>query len=248
MRRLEGQVAVVTGGSRGIGRAVAIRLASEGADLALCSSRSVEAAERVAEEVKSMGRRAMVRQVDVSDSGTVNPFIAAVVSELGRLDILVNNAGVTRDGMLLRMKEEDWGRVLEVNLKGAFLTMRAAVRPMIKAKRGRIINISSVVALTGNAAQANYVASKAGLIGLTKSVAREFVSRGITANAVAPGYIPTEMTEGLPPEVKSALLERVPMGRPGNAEDVAAAVAYLASDDAEYITGQVIVVDGGMTM
>ena len=248
MRRLEGQVAVVTGGSRGIGRAVAIRLASEGADLALCSSRSVEAAERVAEEVKSMGRRTIVRQVDVSDSGTVNPFIASVVSELGRLDILVNNAGVTRDGMLLRMKEDDWVRVLEVNLKGAFLTMRAAIRPMIKAKRGRIINISSVVALTGNAAQANYVASKAGLIGLTKSVAREFVSRGITANAVAPGYIPTEMTEGLPPEVKSALLARVPMGRPGNAEDVAAAVAYLASDDAEYITGQVIVVDGGMTM
>ncbi len=239
---------MVTGGSRGIGRAVAIRLASEGADLALCSSRSVEAAERVAEEVKSLGRRAIVRQVDVSDSGTVNPFIASVVSELGRLDILVNNAGVARDGMLLRMKEEDWGRVLEVNLKGAFLTMRAAVRPMIKAKRGRIINISSVVALTGNAAQANYAASKAGLIGLTKSVAREFVSRGITANAVAPGYIPTEMTEGLPPEVKSALLARVPMGRPGNAEDVAAAVAYLASDDAEYITGQVIVVDGGMTM
>ena len=239
---------MVTGGSRGIGRAVAIRLASEGADLALCSSRSVEAAERVAEEVKSMGRRTIVRQVDVSDSGTVNPFIASVVSELGRLDILVNNAGVTRDGMLLRMKEDDWVRVLEVNLKGAFLTMRAAIRPMIKAKRGRIINISSVVALTGNAAQANYVASKAGLIGLTKSVAREFVSRGITANAVAPGYIPTEMTEGLPPEVKSALLARVPMGRPGNAEDVAAAVAYLASDDAEYITGQVIVVDGGMTM
>ena len=248
MRRLEGQVAVVTGGSRGIGKAVAIRLASEGADLALCSSRSVEAAERVAEEVRSMGRRAIVRQVDVSESETVDPFIASVVSELGRLDILVNNAGVTRDGMLLRMKEEDWVRVLEVNLKGAFLTMRAAVRPMIKAKRGRIINISSVVALTGNAAQANYVASKAGLIGLTKSVAREFVSRGITANAVAPGYIPTEMTVGLPPEVKSALLERVPMGRPGNAEDVAAAVAYLASDDAEYITGQVIVVDGGMTM
>jgi 3-oxoacyl-[acyl-carrier protein] reductase len=248
MNRLEGHVAIVTGGSRGIGEAVALRLAAEGADVALCASRSVEAAERVAGQVRELGRRALVAQVDVADAAAVDPFIASVVSEFGRLDILVNNAGTTRDGLLLRMDDEAWDRVMDVNLKGAFHTIRAAVRPMMKARRGRIVNLSSVVGLRGNAAQANYAASKAGLIGLTKSVAREFASRGITANAVAPGYIPTEMTEGLPPDVKASLLAQVPTGRPGSAADVAAAVAFLASDDAAYITGQVIVVDGGMTM
>lgn len=248
MNRLEGHVAIVTGGSRGIGEAVAVRLATEGADVALCASRSVEAAERVAGQVRGLGRRALVAQVDVADAAAVDPFVASVISEFGRLDILVNNAGTTRDGLLLRMDDEAWDRVMDVNLKGAFHTIRAAVRPMMKARRGRIINISSVVGLRGNAAQANYAASKAGLIGLTKSVAREFASRGITANAVAPGYIPTDMTEGLPPDVKASLLAQVPMGRPGSAADVAATVAFLASDDAAYITGQVIVVDGGMTM
>ncbi|OGG49601.1 MAG: 3-oxoacyl-[acyl-carrier-protein] reductase [Candidatus Handelsmanbacteria bacterium RIFCSPLOWO2_12_FULL_64_10] len=248
MNRLEGQVAIVTGGSRGIGEAVVVRLATEGADVALCASRSVEAAERVAGQVRGLGRRALVAQVDVSDAAAVDPFVASVISAFGRLDILVNNAGTTRDGLLLRMDDEAWDRVMDVNLKGAFHTIRAAARPMMRARRGRIVNISSVVGLRGNAAQANYAASKAGLIGLTKSVAREFASRGITANAVAPGYIPTEMTEGLPPDVKEALLAQAPMGRPGSAADVAATVAFLASDDAAYITGQVIVVDGGMTM
>jgi 3-oxoacyl-[acyl-carrier protein] reductase len=248
MNRLEGQVAVVTGGSRGIGEAVAVRLASEGADVALCASRSAEAAERVAGQVRELGRRALVAQVDVADAASVDAFITSVVSGFGRLDVLVNNAGVTRDGLLLRMEDDAWDRVIDVNLKGAFHTIRAAVRPMMKARRGRIINLSSVVGLRGNAAQANYAASKAGLIGLTKSVAREFASRGITANAVAPGYIPTEMTEGLSPDVKAALLAQVPLGRPGSAAEVAATVAFLASDDAAYITGQVIVVDGGMTM
>ncbi|MSS70658.1 MAG: 3-oxoacyl-[acyl-carrier-protein] reductase [Candidatus Latescibacteria bacterium] len=248
MNRFEGQVAVVTGGSRGIGEAVAVRLASEGADVALCASRSAEAAERVAEQVRGLGRRALVAQVDVSDAASVASFIASVVSAFGRLDILVNNAGITRDGLLLRMDDDAWDRVIDVNLKGAFHTIRAAVRPMMKARRGRIINLSSVVGLRGNAAQANYAASKAGLIGLTKSVAREFASRGITANAVAPGYIPTEMTEGLPSDVKESLLAQVPLGRLGSAADVAATVAFLASEDAAYITGQVIVVDGGMTM
>ena len=248
MNRLEGQVAVVTGGSRGIGEAVALRLASEGADVAVCASRSVEAAERVAGQVRGMGRRALAAQVDVADGGSVNAFVESIVAEFGRLDILVNNAGITRDGLVMRMKDEDWDRVLDVNLKGAFHAIRACVRPMMRARRGRIISVSSVVGLRGNAGQANYAASKAGLIALTKSVAREFASRGITANAVAPGYIPTEMTEALSPEARAALLGQVPAGAAGSPADVAAAVAFLASNDGAYITGQVIVVDGGMTM
>jgi 3-oxoacyl-[acyl-carrier protein] reductase len=209
---------------------------------------NVEAAGRAAQEAEGMGGQALAVQANVTNGEDVRRMVAATLERFGQLDVLVNNAGITRDGLLLRMEDADWDRVLDVNLKGAFYAIRAAVRPMMKARQGRIINISSVVGLMGNAAQANYAASKAGLIGLTKSVAREFASRGITANAVAPGYIATEMTEKLPPEAREAWLAQVPLGRPGSAEDVAAAVCFLASEDAAYITGQVIVVDGGMSM
>ena len=248
MKRLEGNVAVVTGASRGIGEAIAVRLASEGAAVALCDVRGPEAMAGAAKKVEEQGQRVYVGEVDVCDVSSVEAVIDSVVSEFGRLDILVNNAGITRDALVMRMKDEDWERVINVNLKGAFNMIRAAARPMMKARRGRIVNISSVVGMVGSAGQVNYSASKAGLIGLTKSVAREFASRGITSNAVAPGYVATEMTGALPEDVKSSLLSQVPMKRPASPADVAAAVAFLASDDAAYITGQVLVVDGGMTM
>ena len=248
MGLLDGKVALVTGGSRGIGRAIALRLAAEGADLAICA-RNAGAAGEVATAIEALGRRCLVRQADVADAEQAAELVAATIAELGRLDVLVNNAGVTRDNLLMRMKEEDWDEVLAINLKGAFNCVRAAVRPMLKARGGRIVNITSVVGLLGNAGQANYAASKAGLIGLTKSLARELASRGITANAVAPGLVPeTGMTAGLTQQQQQQMIATVPLGRAGTPEDVAHAVAFLASDQAAYITGQVLSVDGGMAM
>ena len=248
MGLLEGKVALVTGGSRGIGRAIALRLGQEGADVAVCA-RNVEAAGEVESEIEGLGRKCLVRACDVADAEQAGALIASTIEELGQLDILVNNAGVTRDNLLMRMKEEDWDEVLAINLKGAFNCARAAVRPMLKARGGRIVNITSVVGLQGNAGQVNYAASKAGLIGLTKSLARELASRGITANAVAPGLVPeTGMTGELAAEVQQQMLSAVPLGRAGTPEDVAHAVAFLASEQAAYITGQVLAVDGGMVM
>ena len=248
MGLLDGKVALVTGGSRGIGRAIALLLGQEGADVAICA-RNVEAAGEVASEIEGLGRKCLVRACDVADAEQAGALIASTIEELGQLDILVNNAGVTRDNLLMRMKEEDWDEVLAINLKGAFNCARAAVRPMLKARGGRIVNITSVVGLQGNAGQANYAASKAGLIGLTKSLARELASRGITANAVAPGLVPeTGMTGELAAEVQQQMLSAVPLGRAGTPEDVAHAVAFLASEQAAYITGQVLAVDGGMVM
>ena len=248
MGLLDGKVALVTGGSRGIGRAIALRLGQEGADVAVCA-RNVEAAGEVASEIEGLGRKCLVRACDVADAEQAGALIASTIEELGQLDILVNNAGVTRDNLLMRMKEEDWDEVLAINLKGAFNCARAAVRPMLKARGGRIVNITSVVGLQGNAGQVNYAASKAGLIGLTKSLARELASRGITANAVAPGLVPeTGMTGELAAEVQQQMLSAVPLGRAGTPEDVAHAVAFLASEQAAYITGQVLAVDGGMVM
>ena len=248
MRRLEGKTAIVTGGSRGIGEAVALRLAAEGVDVAVCASRSQEAVEALAEQIESLGVRSLPIKADVSRSDEVDNLFSAVIEAWGKVDILVNNAGITRDGLLMRMKEEDWDAVMDVNLKGAFLCTKAASRPMMKARSGRIVNISSVSGLMGNAGQANYAASKSGLIGFTKTIARELAGRGITSNAVAPGFIPTDMTKDLSENVKAELMAQIPLGKLGKPEDIAAAVAFLVSDDAAYITGQVLVVDGGMVM
>ncbi|MBM3278172.1 MAG: 3-oxoacyl-[acyl-carrier-protein] reductase [Candidatus Handelsmanbacteria bacterium] len=248
MGTLTGKSALVTGGSRGIGRAIALRLAAEGADVAICA-RQLEAAQAVAAELEALGVKALARPADVAQAAQAGPLIQAVLAEWGKLDILVNNAGITRDNLLLRMSEEEWDAVLDTNLKGAFNCSKAAARAMIQARSGRIINISSVVGLLGNAGQANYAASKAGLCGFTKSLARELASRNITANVVAPGLVPeTGMTGGLDEKAVEKLLSQVPLGRPGLPEDVAHSVAFLASDQAAYITGQVLCVDGGMVM
>lgn len=248
MNRLKDRTAIVTGGSRGIGEAIANRLADEGARVAVCASRSLDRAEAVARGIEGRGGSAFALQADVSNPADVKALFKSVLDRWGALDILVNNAGITRDGLLMRLKPDDWDAVLDVNLKGAFLCMQAAVRPMMRARSGRIINISSVTGLMGNPGQAGYTAAKSGLVGLTKTAAKELAGRGITANVVAPGYIPTEMTEKLPDNLKEKILEQVPLGTPGKPEDIAAAVAFLASGDAAYVTGQVLVVDGGMVM
>ena len=245
---LKGKVAVVTGASRGIGRAIAKKMASLGAFVVGNYNGSQERAEKVKQEIEEAGGTAAIYQCDVSDYGKCETFIQNVITEYGHLDILVNNAGVTRDGLLMKMTEEDFGKVIDTNLKGAFHTIRFASRQMLKQKGGRIINMSSVVGVTGNAGQANYAASKAGIIGLTKAAARELASRGITVNAIAPGFIETDMTSVLPEKVREASAAQIPLGSFGKPEQVAAAAAFLASEDAGYITGQVLHVDGGMAM
>lgn len=243
---LEGKIALVTGGGRGIGRAVALALADAGADVAVAVSRDIAAAESVAEEIRAKGRKALARQTDVSSAEATEELVAAVVSKLGRIDLLVNNAGITRDGLIMRMSEEDWDAVLDVNLKGTFNCTKAAVKRMIRQRSGRIVNVTSIMGITGNGGQANYAASKAGVIGLTKSTAKEVGSRGITCNAVAPGWIQTQMTEHLPAEFATQVQKQVSLGRLGQPEDIAGAVTFLCSDAASYITGQVLVVDGGL--
>ena len=243
---LQGRVAVITGASRGIGAAVAEALASAGAAVALCA-RNGEAAAAAAAAIAGRGGQAFGLAADVSRATDADRIVAACIERFGRLDILVNNAGITRDGLVLRMKDEDWSDVLAVNLNGAFYCARAALRAILKQKQsGRIINVGSVVGSMGNPGQANYVASKAGLIGLTKALAKEVASRGVTVNAVAPGFIETDMTAGLADAVKDAYRAQIPLGRFGTAPEVAAVVAFLASDAAAYITGQVIHVNGGM--
>ena len=245
--RFENQVAVVTGAGRGIGHAIAVRLAKEGARIAAVS-RS-ETAQRTADEINvSRAEAAKAYAVDVSDHAAVQETSAKILQDFGRVDILVNNAGVTRDGLSMRMSMEDWDTVMDTNLKGAFSFTQAVMRSMIKQRSGRIINITSIAGLTGNAGQANYAASKAGLVGLTKTLARELASRNITVNAVAPGFIVTDMTDVLSDQIKEAILPRIPLGKFGEGEDIAAAVAFLASGEAKYITGQVLTVDGGMVM
>jgi 3-oxoacyl-[acyl-carrier protein] reductase len=247
MSQLANQVAIVTGAGRGIGRAIALKFAAEGADV-VCVSRTAENSEKVAAEVRALGRKAWAHAVDVSDPAAVATAAEKILADTGRADILVNNAGVTRDGLLMRMAEADWDTVLDTNLRGAFSVTKAFTRTMIKQRSGRIINLASVVGLMGNAGQCNYAASKAGLIGFTKSVARELASRGITCNAIAPGFIDTDMTSELKPEMREALLKQIPLNAFGSADDIAAAALYLASAGARYVTGQVLTVDGGMVM
>lgn len=247
MKQLENQIAVVTGAGRGIGRAIALKFASEGADVA-CVSRTAENSEKVAGEVRALGRKAWALAVDVSDAGAVAAAAEKILAECGKVDILINNAGVTRDGLLMRMSDADWDAVLNTNLKGAFLFTKAFARPFVKQRSGRIINVASIIGLIGNAGQANYAASKAGLIGFTQSIAKELGSRGITVNALAPGFIETDMTAALGDKMKAELLEKIPLNSLGQPEDIANAALFLASSAARYITGQVLTVDGGMVM
>jgi 3-oxoacyl-[acyl-carrier protein] reductase len=237
MGQLDNQVAVVTGAGRGIGRAIVV-----------CVSRTAENSEKVAGDVRALGRQAWALAVDVADASAVAAAGEKILADAGRVDILVNNAGVTKDGLLMRMSEEDWDAVMNTNLKGAFSFTKAFARAFLKQRSGRIINVASIIGLIGNAGQANYAASKAALIGFTKSIAREFGSRGITVNALAPGFIETDMTAVLNEEIRKALLEKIPLGCFGQAEDIANAALYLAGPAGRYITGQVLVVDGGMVM
>jgi 3-oxoacyl-[acyl-carrier protein] reductase len=244
---LSGKTALVTGAAQGIGREIALALATDGADVAICDV-NLDAALKTAADIEAKGRRSMALKANVAASPEVTAMVDQVVEKLGRIDILVNNAGITRDGLILRMKEEDWDMVLSINLKGAFICTKAALKHMTKQRGGTIINIASIVGAMGNAGQANYVASKAGLIGLTKTIAREYANRGITANAVAPGFIDTAMTQALSENVRTELSKQIPMGKLGTPEDVANAVRFLASPWASYISGQVIHVNGGMYM
>ncbi|MDK1028740.1 MAG: 3-oxoacyl-[acyl-carrier-protein] reductase [Anaerolineae bacterium] len=245
---LEGRVAAITGASRGIGRATAELLAKRGADVVVGDLLVDEAKETAAEIAKESGRRLDGYLVDVADSESANKFIESAIEDFGKIDILINNAGITRDNLIMRISESDWDAVININLKGAFNCCKAIVRPMMKQRYGRIVNISSVVGLSGNAGQSNYSASKAGLIGLTKSLAQELGSRNITVNAVAPGYITTVLTDVLSEEIKEAAISATPLGRLGSPEDIARAIAFFVSEDAEFITGQVLSVDGGMVM
>jgi 3-oxoacyl-[acyl-carrier protein] reductase len=244
---LSGKVALVTGASRGIGRAVALKLAGEGADVVVTAT-SLERAQKTADEVTAMGVKALAVKVDVSSTSDVEALFAKISEAFGKLDILVNNAGITRDGLLMRMKDADWDAVIDTNLKGAFVCTREAVKLMGKAKGGSIVNISSVVGEMGNAGQSNYCASKAGLIGLTKAVAREYAKRNITVNAITPGFIETDMTDVLSPSVKEDLMKQIPAGRFGKPEDIANAVFFLVSEMGSYVTGHVLSVNGGMYM
>ena len=245
---LTGKNALVTGGSRGIGKAVCLELARQGANVAVNYAGRAQAAEEVAAACRELGVEAFAVQADVADAAAVDAMVKEAAARFGRVDILVNNAGITRDKLALQMKEEDFDAVLDTNLKGAFLCMKAVYRPMMKQRYGRIINLSSVVGLRGNAGQANYAASKAGLIGMSKSIAKELASRGVTVNLVAPGFIDTDMTAALPEAAREARLKSIPMARLGQPEDVARAVAFFAAEESGYITGQVLCVDGGMAV
>lgn len=248
MMNFAGKTAVVTGGSRGLGRAVCLELAAGGANIVLCYAGNEAAANETAAACKALGAKVVAVRCNVADSGEVKALMDTAIQTFGRIDILVNNAGITRDGLLMMMKETDFDDVIATNLKGTFLCMKAVARQMMKQRYGRIVNLSSVVGLRGNAGQVNYAASKAGVIGMTKSLAKELASRGVTVNAVAPGFMETDMTAAMPEAAKAATLAAIPMGRMGAAEDVAKTVAFLASEGAGYITGQVIAVDGGMSM
>ena len=245
--QLAEQVALITGGARGIGREMALLFAKEGADLALFDV-NADTLEQTVQALRGLGRRAEGVVVDVTDGKQVDEGVAKILDKLGRIDILINNAGITKDGLLVRMDESQWDRVLDINLKGTFLCTRAVAKHMMKQRRGRIISIASIVGLIGNPGQANYAASKAGIIGLTKSVAKELASRGVTCNAIAPGFIKTEMTDALPAQAKERLLAAIPMGTLGEPKDVAQAALFFVSEAARYVTGHVLVVDGGLAM
>lgn len=245
---LDGKIALVTGASRGIGRAVAVKLAAAGATVAVNYAGNAQAAEETKALIEAQGQRALLLQADVADGEAVEAMVQQVVAAFGRVDILVNNAGITRDALLMRMKESDWDDVMRTNLKGVYHCTKAVAKRMMKQRSGRIVNMSSVVGLTGNAGQANYAAAKAGVLGFTKATAKELAARGITVNAIAPGFIDTDMTAGLPEQVKESFLKGIPLGKLGSPEDIADAALFLVSDAAAYITGQTLHVDGGMVM
>ncbi|MCC3357505.1 3-oxoacyl-[acyl-carrier-protein] reductase [Bacillus sp. REN16] len=245
---VNGKVALVTGASRGIGRSIAIELAKAGAKVAVNYSGSEQKANEVVDEIKALGQEAIAIRANVSDSDSVANMVKEVISNFGSLDILVNNAGITRDNLLMRMKEEEWDDVININLKGVFLCTKAVTRQMMKQRSGKIINIASIVGVSGNPGQANYVAAKAGVIGLTKTAAKELASRNINVNAVAPGFITTDMTDKLPEDVKNEMLKLIPLARFGETADISGVVLFLASDQSKYMTGQTLHIDGGMVM